>query len=50
MGVNFTAKALEHQFLEHIKDAEWMPEEKYLLLLLDDGGLVITANKEMVSS
>lgn len=50
VGVNFTANILRHHFREHIKDAEWLPEERYLLLLLDDGGLVVTANVEDVSS
>ncbi|MPC20683.1 Voltage-dependent calcium channel subunit alpha-2/delta-2 [Portunus trituberculatus] len=45
VGVNFTANALRHHFLEHIKDSEWLNQEDYLLLLLDDGGLIVTANR-----
>ncbi|KAK8396776.1 hypothetical protein O3P69_005025 [Scylla paramamosain] len=46
VGVNFTASALRHHFLEHIKDSEWLNQEDYLLLLLDDGGLIVTANRK----
>ncbi|XP_050732998.1 voltage-dependent calcium channel subunit alpha-2/delta-2-like isoform X2 [Eriocheir sinensis] len=45
VGVNFTASTLQHNFQEHIRDAEWLTEENYLLMLLDDGGLVVTANR-----
>ena len=50
VGVNFTANALRHHFLEHIKDSEWLNQEDYLLLLLDDGGLIVTANRREVRS
>lgn len=45
VGVNFTASSLQHNFLEHIRNDEWLEEENYLLMLLDDGGLVVTANR-----
>ncbi|KAG0724738.1 Voltage-dependent calcium channel subunit alpha-2/delta-1 [Chionoecetes opilio] len=46
VGVNFTANALRRSFMEHIRDSEWLTQEDYLLLLLDDGGLIVTANRE----
>ncbi|KAK7066042.1 hypothetical protein SK128_019723, partial [Halocaridina rubra] len=43
VGVNVTAKYLRDSFIQHMNAR---PEGKLLWLLVDDGGLIVTANRE----
>lgn len=46
MGVNLTASYLHSEFKTMLIRTEW--NKDYLLLLVDDGGLIVTSNEEEV--
>ncbi|XP_069951527.1 voltage-dependent calcium channel subunit alpha-2/delta-1 isoform X1 [Cherax quadricarinatus] len=48
VAVNLTANFLHRGFVEQLQNKEWWDQNEYLVLLLDDGGLIITSNRELM--
>ncbi|XP_071526691.1 voltage-dependent calcium channel subunit alpha-2/delta-1-like [Panulirus ornatus] len=46
VGVNLTSSSLRNGFLGKLLKSGWRDENEYLILLVDDGGLIVTSNRE----
>nr|XP_045602573.1 voltage-dependent calcium channel subunit alpha-2/delta-1-like isoform X2 [Procambarus clarkii] len=48
VAVNLTSSSLHNGFVEQLRNSERWDQYEYLVLLVDDGGIIVTSNRELL--